>query len=123
MSTSAHTADAPDHGEDEAVTERVRQAIAQALWVADEGPKRADEWWDAGEYEAVRAACYKRADAVLDCLRRVGSDDPLGSACTVPWCKMPVVVWTEIQATHDTGHVIVTVPFCRDHGPWVGSDV
>jgi hypothetical protein len=55
-----------------------RQAIAQALWVADEGPKRVDEWWDAGEYEAVRAACYKRADAVLDRLQHVGWMGPYG---------------------------------------------
>lgn len=45
------------------------------------------------------------------------------SRCTVPWCEAEVIVWTEIQATHTTGLVVVTVPFCREHGPRVGSDV
>ncbi len=43
----------------------LRQRIAQAIFVADEGPAHVDEWWDAGEYEANRVLYYRRANAVL----------------------------------------------------------
>lgn len=50
------------------MNEELRERVAQAIWVADEGPARADEWWDRGEHQAHVDACYKRADAVLDAL-------------------------------------------------------
>lgn len=43
----------------------LREALAQALWVTDQGPRFADEWWDLGSYDQHRMACYGRADTIL----------------------------------------------------------
>lgn len=51
------------------VTASLRARLAQALFVADQGPRRVDDWWDAGEYEAHRSRYYRYADAILADLR------------------------------------------------------
>lgn len=45
-------------------------------------------------------------------------------ACAVDWCDKPVTVWSERIVEGSNGEPLrALVPFCRDHGPKVGSDV